>query len=220
MSSPQLFALVDVWKDHPEPNGQRHTVLHGIQVSFAAQGISCLVGASGSGKSTLLRLLNRLEDPDRGHVLFKDRDVCTLDPQDLRRRIGLVVQTPVMLPGTVRNNLEAGLRVRGLRLDDPAAWLTRVGLAANLLDRPAKDLSGGEKQRVALARTLATGPEALLLDEVTGSLDPDAATAVESLITGLKLPAIWVSHDMTQVERVATRVYRLEAGALREVEHA
>jgi len=219
MPSPHLFTLVNVYKERPDQYGQRHPVLQGLTVNFRARGISCLVGASGSGKSTLLRLLNRLEDPDRGAVLLLGQDVRTLNPLDLRRRVGLVVQTPVMLPGTVRDNLEAGLRIRNVSLDDPASWLERVGLPPEMLGRAAKDLSGGEKQRVALARTLATRPEALLLDEATGSLDPDAAAAIESLVVRLGLPAVWVSHDMAQVERVATHVYRLESGVVREVEH-
>jgi putative ABC transport system ATP-binding protein len=210
-----LFRLTDVWMERALENHTQE-VLRGITLAIPAEGISCLIGPSGSGKSTILRLLNRLEDPTRGQIAFRGQDLKSLDPLDLRRRAGQVLQIPVMLPGTVRDNLEAGARVRGQTLPDPGTWLEQVGLSPAMLTKDARDLSGGEKQRVALARTLATRPEVLLLDEVTASLDPDSAAGVEQLILGLNLPAVWVSHDMAQVGRVARHVYRLDAGILRE----
>lgn len=216
MSDSVLFTLEDVWKESPGENGGVRVVLREVSAWIPGRGITCLVGASGSGKSTFLRLLNRLEDPTQGRIAFRGRDLRAWNPTDLRRRIGLVFQNPVMLPGTVRDNLEAGPRLRGQALDDPASLSDRVGLGREVLDRDARELSGGEKQRVALARTLAVGPEVLLLDEIAASLDAESAAGVERLVMDLGLPSIWVSHDLNQVKRVATRVFRLEAGRFEE----
>ncbi len=211
MTATDLFSCTNLWV---ERSGQ--AILQGLSVTIPAEGITCLVGASGSGKSTLLRLLNRLDDPTRGSIAYRGQELSTLDPLDLRRRVALVLQTPVMLPGTVRENLEAGHVIRGRRLADPGAWLERVGLSPALLEKTAKDLSGGEKQRVSLARSLSVEPEALLLDEVTASLDQESAHVIERLIVDLGLPAVWISHDPAQVSRVAARVLHMEAGRLRE----
>lgn len=211
-----LFELHDVWKEQPAPGGKVREILRGVTAAIPGDGITCIVGASGTGKSTLLRLLNRLADPTRGQISFRGRPLTEYDPLELRRQAGMVVQLPVMLPGTVHDNLAAGLLIRGARLDEPEAWLRRVGLDPSLLERKAGDLSGGERQRVALARTLVTRPQALLLDEVTASLDAEAAAGVERLILELGLPAVWISHDPAQVRRVARHVLRLENGLLRQ----
>ena len=114
-------------------------------------------GPSGSGKSTLLRLLNRLEVATSGSITFRGDDLMSLDPIELRRRVGMVFQRPTPFPGTVRDNLLAA----DPALDDEgiAALVGRVGLPVDLVDRDAMVLSGGEAQRMCMARTLATGCE-------------------------------------------------------------
>lgn len=213
-----LFSLEDVFLERMGPGGQVQQVLRGASAEIPPTGITCLVGPSGAGKSTLLRLLNRLEDPDRGRVTFRGHDLRALNPLEHRRRMGMAFQSPVMLPGTVAANLEAGPRLRGAQLAEPGEWLERVGLSPGMLAKPAAELSGGEKQRVALARTLAAGPEALLLDEVTASLDEASARLVEQVVTRLGIPAVWISHDMAQVRRVASLVLRVEDGRVTEAE--
>ncbi|MDB4896361.1 MAG: phosphate transporter ATP-binding protein [Firmicutes bacterium] len=216
MPGNELFQLTDVWLERPREDGTMQPVLRGLSLAIPGDGITCLIGPSGSGKSTILRLLNRLDDPTRGQIAFRGQELRSLDPMRVRRQVAMVLQTPVMLPGTVRDNLEAGLRIHGQSLSDPGAWLERVELSPDMLNKKARDLSGGEKQRVALARSLATQPEVLLLDEVTASLDAASGAAVEQLVLNLKLPAIWVSHNMEQVRRVAAHVFRLEAGRIQE----
>lgn len=179
-------------------------LLHGIDLEIAKACLTVLVGASGSGKSTLLRLANRLEAPSSGRVLVDGQDAATLDPLELRRRVGMVFQRPTPFAGTVRANLlvadatstEAGM----------VDALARVGLDASFLDRVADDLSGGEAQRMCLARTLLTGPEVVLMDEVTSGLDPVSRREVEVLARGLvesELTVVWVTHDLGQAARMA-----------------
>jgi len=170
-------------------------------------GVTVIVGPSGSGKSTLLRCCNRLEVPDRGTVRFRGSDVTTLDPLTLRRRVGMVFQRPTPFAGTVRDNLQ----IAEPALTDHAAVLAleRVGLAPPFLDRDARELSGGEAQRICLARTLVTRPEVVLMDEVTSSVDPAARLALEGLASGLAavdVPVVWVTHDLDQMRRVADHV--------------
>ncbi|MGH8745901.1 MAG: ABC transporter ATP-binding protein [Burkholderiales bacterium] len=147
-----------------------------------------LVGPSGSGKSSLLRCLNRLEEPSAGMVRFDGRDVQALDPRRLRRDAALVMQSPVLFEGTVRDNLL--LRPAGSGGDFSQARLERtlgeVGLDAGLLGRDAGTLSGGEKQRVTIARALLGDPRVLLLDEPTSALDPPNAALVVETVSRLR----------------------------------
>ena len=170
-------------------------------------GVTVIVGPSGSGKSTLLRCCNRLEVPTHGRVLFHDADVAGLDPLQLRRRVGMVFQRPTPFPGTVRKNLEVARP--SITDADAASMLERVGLPAEFLDRIATELSGGEAQRVCLARTLVTEPEVVLMDEVTSSVDPVQRLGLEELARTLAsdgVVVVWVTHDLAQMRRLADHV--------------
>jgi putative ABC transport system ATP-binding protein len=179
-------------------------------VSFAVDRGSSLtlVGPSGSGKSTLLRCLNRLEEPTAGIVRFKGRDVRSLDPLELRRRVALVLQTPVLFEGTVRDNLR--VQPDAARHDLSDARLDRaleeVGLDARFLDRDGATLSGGEQQRVTIARALLGDPEALLLDEPTSALDPPNAALVVDTVSRLRemraLTVVAVTHQPELIRRL------------------
>lgn len=193
---------------------RRHgrTLLAGATGSVAAEGVTVVVGPSGAGKSTLLRLCNRLEAASAGVVRYRGGDVARRDPPGLRREVGMVFQRPTPLPGTVAANLRAG--APGADEGEVAAALAEVGLDG-LGPRPAADLSGGETQRMCLARTLLTRPRTVLFDEPTSALDPAAARAVERLATGLArrgTPVVWVSHDLGQVRRLADHVVVLLDG--------
>jgi putative ABC transport system ATP-binding protein len=165
----------------------------GFDACIPAEGLTVIIGRSGVGKTTLLRLLNRLDDPDGGKVLFDGLDVRNYDVLELRRRVQLVSQVPVTFPGTVAENI-AVAQADG----DASALLVRVGLSISLASRQADRLSVGEAQRMSLARALACRPQALLLDEPTSALDMVSKTAIEELIRDLAtdgLTVVMISHD-------------------------
>jgi ABC-type iron transport system FetAB ATPase subunit len=203
-----LFAFEGV---EVERDGVR--ALDGFNAAMPEGGVTAVFGPSGSGKSTMLRLCNRLDVPTGGRVLFRGADVAGLDPLRLRRQVGMCFQRPTPFPGTVADNL---------RVADPEASeaqmqdvLARVALTGSWLDRDATALSGGEAQRMCLARTLIARPEVLLLDEPTSSEDAAAARVIEQAVRELAdtgLCALWVSHDAEQVARIADRVLRIEHG--------
>lgn len=187
--------------------------LDGVSLSLPDHGVTVVVGASGSGKSTLLRLCNRLEVPSTGHIDYRGRPLHALDPRRLRREVGMVFQRPVVFPGTVRDNLLIAAPDR----DDHALTtaLVRAALDPSLLDRDASGLSGGEAQRLGLARTLLTDPRVLLLDEPTSALDAAPKRGFEHTVRELSeqgTPALWVSHELAQVHRMADRLVVLEQG--------
>ena len=181
--------------------------------------ILAIAGPSGAGKSSLLRLLNRLDEPDAGTAFILERDYRTMTPRELRRQVGMVTQRPFLFAGTVAHNLRFGPAQRGEILPDSRIdeLLGRVALAG-YGDRDVANLSGGEMQRVSLARTLANTPLVLLLDEPTSALDEAAKKEVESLIRSIvrdeKLGCVMVTHDMTQVARLADRALMMEAGRI------
>lgn len=190
-------------------------VLQDISATFARSEVTAVVGPSGSGKSSLLRCLNRLEQPKTGRILLSGVDTETIPPAELRCRVGLVGQTPIIFPGGVRENLAYGLDDRSEhRL---VSALEAVGLPATFLARSSDALSGGEAQRVCIARALARDPEILLLDEPTSALDRDAARTIEELIgslAGRGLTMVLVTHDLAQACRIAPRGKLMAGGRL------
>ncbi|MGH2695133.1 MAG: phosphate ABC transporter ATP-binding protein [Actinomycetota bacterium] len=188
-------------------------VLRGLSAAFETGRVTAVVGPSGAGKTSLLRCLNRLEEATDGRVLLDGRDVRTLPPTDLRRRVGMIFQTPVLLERTVRADLGYGLD----GIDDRALRdaLEVSGLDPAFLERRSSALSVGQAQRVCIARALVREPEVLLMDEPTSALDKDASARIEALIRSLSarsLAIVLVTHDLAQAQRVADWAFLLVEG--------
>ncbi|HEY2766030.1 MAG TPA: ATP-binding cassette domain-containing protein [Pseudonocardiaceae bacterium] len=190
-------------------------LLDGVCVHLAAGRCTAVVGPSGAGKSTLLRLLNRLAEPSTGRILLDSVPLTELDVLVLRRRVGLIAQRPVLLTDRVADELRVGHpQLTGPRIRD---LLQRVGLPTSLAERRTSELSGGEAQRVCVARALAVEPEVLLLDEPTSALDPVSASVIAGLArahTADGRTVVLVSHDLTVVRGIADQVLVLDHGHL------
>lgn len=193
----------------------------GVDLSVAAGCFVALVGASGSGKSTLMKMVNGLEQPTTGQVIFAGEDVSTQPPAKLRRRIGYVFQSIGLFPHmNVAENIGIGSRLSGQRLGDGRIreLLELVELEADMTSRMPDELSGGQRQRVGVARALANEPELLLMDEPFGALDPITRDAlgerVRALHDALGLTSIMVTHDMAEALLLADRVLVMDAGLI------
>jgi tungstate transport system ATP-binding protein len=191
-------------------------ILNRLSLTITPGAPTLIVGSNGAGKTTLLRLCMGLAAPSSGRVTWGGRT----DRAPLRRAI--LFQRPVMLRRTTAANVAYALAQAGTlrkqRVQRVTALLERVGLS-DLAQRPARRLSGGEQQRLALARALARDPEILLLDEPTANLDPAATRSVEEIVlmaaqSGIKI--VMASHDLGQVRRLAGDIVFLVRGALCE----
>jgi putative ABC transport system ATP-binding protein len=192
------------------------TILEDIDATFPRGKVTAVVGPSGAGKSSLLRCLNRLDEPSAGRVCLNGVDIRSLDPPELRRRVGMIFQTPLLFDGGVRRNLTYGLE--GVDEEVLEAALADAGLPASFLERSSTALSVGQAQRVCIARALVRQPEALLFDEPTSALDVDAAARVEALVSALGhggLVAVIVTHDLALARRVSDRAMLLVEGRIR-----
>jgi putative ABC transport system ATP-binding protein len=188
-------------------------------VSVAPASVLTIQGASGSGKSTLLRAIATLIPMSEGTLSFEGREVHAVGITEYRRRVAYVPQLPAMFEGSVAENVRTGPRFRGVTLSDGevTALLSRVGLGAEIAERAASELSGGERLRVALARALANDPRVLLLDEPTASLDPDAASVILELVLELAKSGtaiLAVTHSAEHAARLGGRRYRMTTGHL------
>ena len=191
-------------------------LIRGLSLQIDSPGITVLMGPNGAGKSLLLRLMHGLLQPSAGKLLWNGAQ-----PGDgIRRRQAMVFQRPVLLRRSVLANLEFVLNKRGLPMErnECLALLRRMGLNG-LEDRPARLLSGGEQQRLAVARALATRPEVLFMDEPTSSLDPSSTALIESIVgetatEGVKV--FFVTHDVAQGRRLADDVMFMHQGRLVE----
>ncbi|MGH9550868.1 MAG: ABC transporter ATP-binding protein, partial [Terriglobales bacterium] len=181
--------------------------------------VLAITGPSGSGKTSLLRLLNRLDENTSGTVFVEGKEYRNIEPRELRRQLGMVTQRPYLFPGSVSDNLRFGPAQRGEILEPGAidTLLAQVGLK-NYAGRDVANLSGGEAQRVSVARTLANSPLVILLDEPTSALDEAAKLEVESAIQRVVqdrgLTCVVVTHDVAQAARLAGRALLLESGRI------
>lgn len=176
---------------------------------------TAIVGPSGVGKTTLLRLLNRLGEPSSGRILLDDVPITELDVLELRRRVGVIPQKATLLEEVVLDEVRVGRRE--LTDSQVVPLLARAGLPETFLHRRCAELSGGEAQRVCLARGLAVQPQVLVLDEPTSALDEVAAGAVAALIaehTAGGGAVVLVSHDSVFVGTVADEILLLDGGRL------
>ncbi len=190
-------------------------LLTGIHATFAAGGRTVVLGANGAGKSTLLRVLHGLVVPTSGSIRWGGRD-------HRPRSQAMVFQRPVLLRRSAGANIRYALDLAGIRgvaadarIDEA---LAAVGMGA-LADRPARVLSGGEQQRLALARAWALAPEVLFLDEPTASLDPAATRAVEAIIHDIHArgtAVVMATHNLAQAKRLADDIVYLHDGRLAE----
>ena len=190
-------------------------MLRDASASFRRHAVTGIVGPSGAGKTSLLRCLNRLEEPDVGSITFDGVDIATLDPIELRRRVGMIFQTPALFEGGVRANLVYGLDA--VTEDELAAALEAASLDRAFLDRDSSALSVGQAQRVCIARALVRKPEVLLMDEPTSALDRDASARIEELVRSLNesgLTVVLVTHDLDQTRRVCDRAVLLVEGSI------
>ena len=202
----------------------KHHVLRGVDIHVDAGTTTTVIGPSGSGKSTLLRVLNRLHEPDQGDILIDGRSVLADNPDELRRRIGMVFQHFNLFPHkTVVENIALGPRkLRGLSKDEARAVALRqleiVGLTNKADARPA-NLSGGQQQRVAIARALAMEPEVMFFDEATSALDPELVKGVLALMADLAaqgMTMVVVTHEMGYARNVSDSVVFMDHGAIVE----
>ena len=200
-------------------------VLKGVDLTINKGDCVVLVGPSGCGKSTFLRCLNRLEEPDGGHVIFNGKEVTDHDIDHVRQKMGMVFQHFNLFPHmTVKQNLCMAPVLLKLKTQEEAEkradeLLARVGLSEKANVYP-NSLSGGQKQRIAIARALATDPKVLLCDEATSALDPNTTHAILQLIQKINrelgITVVIITHQMSVVEEVCNRVAILDNGTVVE----
>ncbi|MFP7170419.1 phosphate ABC transporter ATP-binding protein [Terribacillus halophilus] len=200
----------------------KHEIIRNVTGSFTKGRITAVIGPSGAGKTSLFRLCNGMLSPTSGSILIDGKDIAQYDPVALRRHVGVVLQQAIMLEGSVRDNLELPLQLAGKGLsNDMAEQITRlVGLERDILDQNSRDLSGGQKQKVSIARTLLNKPEILLLDEITSSLDRVSKQDIENLIKRInkehETTVIWITHSLQQAQSVADEVWVMMDGGIAE----
>lgn len=200
-------------------------VLIGINYSFFPGQVYGLVGPSGAGKSTILRILDLLENPTSGEVFYQGRPVKIRKPEVLmvRRCLAMVFQQPVLFSGTVLENVFYGLKVRGQKMPTHRTKLLEVLKMVGLEGKEkqkATTLSGGEAQRLALARVMVLKPEVLLLDEPTANLDPANILIIEKLLKDIRkrfgTTIIMVTHNLLQAKRLVDQILLINEGKLIE----
>ncbi len=204
--------------------GDDRWLLHDVTVRAERGEIVHIAGPSGSGKTTLLRLLARLDEAQSGEVRILGRSITEWPVRELRRTVGLVPQEPFLLPGTVEDNLRSAERwaptPRARSRTELEAALAVCGLEGAWLDRVGDVLSRGERQRVALARTLLMEPSILVLDEPTSALDPMQARQLGASLLGWarerQATLVQTSHRFEEIRRLGGSLWVLVEGELVE----
>lgn len=197
-------------------------ILKGVDLSVRQGELVTILGPSGSGKTTLLRVLADLISPTTGEVMYKSKPVGDYEPIDYRTAVRYVPQAAELFAGTVRDNLAFVYQIHKQPYDETAvvSVLDDFGISEKYLDKSSAKLSGGEKQRIALARSLLFMPAVLLLDEPTSALDKKNLRGAEDVLLRYNkagVTMVWVTHNESQSGRVASRVLEMNDGRTSEV---
>ena len=198
-------------------------ILKDITGSFLKGKITTIVGPSGAGKTTLFKLCNGLISPDSGDIFLNGKRIDTYEPTELRRNVGIALQSATMISGSVWENLSLPLTLQGKQLQEKNAkeLLKLVGLEEKFLNQNVKDLSGGQRQKVSIARTLVNQPKVLLLDEITSSLDRVSQQEIEALIVRINKESfttiIWITHNLEQAISIGDYSWVMMGGQLIEI---
>ena len=201
---------------------KQRRLLDEVTISFNGSGITVVMGPNGAGKSLLLRVMANLVEPDRGEV----RWAGTAPDRARATRIGFVFQKPVLLRRSVLQNIRyalAAAHVERRKREEQARAMLAWASLADFAHLPARVLSGGEQQRLAVVRALATQPEILLLDEPTSSLDPASTLAIERLLAESgtrRTKIVLITHDLGQAHRLADEIVFLHRGHIAEQQPA
>jgi putative ABC transport system ATP-binding protein len=199
---------------------ENKSILKNISLQIDAGDYLSIVGSSGSGKSTFLKLCAHLLSPTEGKIFFKGKDFREYNPLELRRKIGYCAQTPCLFGDTVEDNLSFPYLIRKQKIDlaRVEALFSSFNLDLEFMKKDVQSLSGGEKQRIALIRTLLFKPEILLLDEVSSALDVANTLFVEKVISSLNktgTTVLWITHDLEQSRKYAHKLLTLENGEIK-----
>ncbi|MFY3791853.1 phosphate ABC transporter ATP-binding protein [Ureibacillus sp. MALMAid1270] len=197
-------------------------ILDNISGSIHRGKITALVGPSGAGKSTLLKLCNGLKSPTKGDIFIDNQSITNIEPTSLRRQVGMVLQNAPIIRGSVYDNLALPLKLQKMSLskEDAISMLNTVGLDGGLLNRDASNLSGGQKQKLSIARTLVNRSKILLLDEITSALDPVSKHEIEQLIIKIhkkyEVTIAWITHNIQQAIELGDFIWVMMNGKLEE----
>ncbi|MGD6992038.1 phosphate ABC transporter ATP-binding protein [Sutcliffiella horikoshii] len=197
-------------------------ILKGISGNITEGEITTFVGPSGAGKTTLLKTLNGLLTPTSGEIIINGKVLDKYEPTELRKQVGIALQSAPMVDGDVFDNLSLPLRLqeRSLEEEEAVSILNVVGLEESQLHQNVKDLSGGQRQKLSIARTLVNRPKVLLLDEITSSLDQTSQREIDELIQRVSkkygTTIIWITHNLNQALTVGTYTWILMDGELIE----
>jgi tungstate transport system ATP-binding protein len=205
---------------------ERKTIIKDVSLTLKKGDIYSFIGPSGAGKSTFLRIINLLEKPTSGEIIFDGKNFNGISKEEIieiRRRMAFVFQKPVLFNMSVFDNVAWGLNIRKIKWDEvkkrTAEAIKTVGLT-EFEDQNALYLSGGEAQRVSIARCIVIEPELLLLDEPTANLDPSNVSLVESIIKRMNkekdMTILMATHNMLQAKRLGTKIGFLLEGELVE----
>ncbi|WP_370572302.1 ATP-binding cassette domain-containing protein [Methanomethylovorans sp.] len=198
------------------------SILRNISFVAEAGDFISIIGSSGSGKSTLLKLCSHLISPTAGNIFYKGVNMTEYSPTELRKGISYCSQFPYLFGSSVKDNLDFPFFIRNMPFNESRVkeLFSLFNISFTFLNADVQNLSGGEKQRISLVRTLLFLPEVLLLDEVTSSLDVENIRMVENAISSLNrdgITILWITHDPEQSQKYANKIITLEAGEIKSL---
>lgn len=199
------------------------TILKNLVASIESGDFILVVGPSGSGKTTFFKLCSHLISPTQGEITFKNQDISYYNPMELRKSIAYCSQLPYLFGDTVRENINFPFSIRKEKMDKKRVddLFSLFHMSTKYLDEDVNNLSGGEKQRIALIRSLLFKPEILLLDEITSALDVENTKIIENVITALNrqgITILWITHDLKHSRKSANKILTIEAGKIKSLE--